>query len=298
MNSNSNSDESTKTKTLLLFDFDRTVIPTDTDQEVFEQLGLPEFNTLAAEKVRTENAQWTELMDSLLLRLQKEKGLTAEGVIEAMKRVGFDPTMHTLLRDLAAHPEVHMMILSDANDAYIRSVLDAQVPPLFGHFQDVITNRSYVDEDGLLRIAKRRVNTDTSFGKRHERCKWSCSHNLCKGEEVERIVYGIAPGSRAQPLEQDQLASMARTYARVIYIGDGHNDFCPSTRLHPSFGDLVFVRRGFSLEKRINKQVSEGSPGIVAKWEFWDSYEELAELFKREISGLGTHGTSGSGGRL
>jgi pyridoxal phosphate phosphatase PHOSPHO2 len=285
----------TQHKTLLLFDFDQTILPSDTDREVFIQLGRPELNKEAVRAVREEGRQWTELMDELLVRAQKETNSSASEVVEAMGRVQFDSNMELTLRELAAHQLVDMLILSDANDAYIKAVLDAREPSLTPCFKDIITNRSYV-ENGLLRIAKRRTNTDSSFGKKHERCNWGCSYNLCKGEEVERLVYGIEPASRPKHLSEPELASRTRNYSRVIYIGDGSNDFCPSTRLHSSYGDVVFCRKGYTLEKRIAKQMAEKAPGISTRIEVWDTYEELAELFRKEIPGLG--GNAGSGGRL
>ncbi|KAI9003841.1 phosphatase phospho-type [Hyaloraphidium curvatum] len=268
-------------RTLVMFDFDQTILPVDSDREIFVQLGLPEYNSTAAALVRGEGRQWTELMDEMLVRAQDHLRVGAPEVLAAVARAEFDATMDSLLRQLGALPHADAVILSDANDAYISAILDAQTPPLSACFAGVVTNPSHVDHLGRLRIRKRRTNADPAAGKRHERCANGCPENLCKGEEADRLLYGVEPGT---PVPEP---APPRTYARAVYVGDGGNDYCPSARLLPS--DVVLARRGFALERRIARAAEAGMP-IRARVEYWETYVELAEHFAAEVPGLAAAG--------
>jgi hypothetical protein len=70
----------------------------------------------------------------------------------------------------------------------------------------------------------------------------------------------------------------------VYYVGDGHNDLCPALRL--STKDLLFVRKGFGLEKILNgKMKVKGRPAIEevgkeikAKTTFWDNAHVIRDI--------------------
>ena len=52
----------------------------------------------------------------------------------------------------------------------------------------------------------------------------------------------------------------ADAFSFIAYVGDGGNDFCPALRLSPA--DFVFVREGFSLQKKIPQMKAGISIGI------------------------------------
>lgn len=88
----------------------------------------------------------------------------------------------------------------------------AQHHDLTDIFEEIITNPAAFAEDGLLTI-QRRIPADAP--KQHT-CKVGCSPNMCKGEELE--AYLERKGGRS-------------TFDRIVYVGDGSNDFCPLLRL-------------------------------------------------------------------
>lgn len=81
---------------------------------------------------------------------------------------------------------------------------------LSDHFDEVVTNPAEWDPSGLLKLRRR---VDPASPNQHK-CMVGCSPNMCKGEELEAYL------SRKQ--EQ---------FDRVVYVGDGTNDFCPVLRL-------------------------------------------------------------------
>jgi Putative Phosphatase len=78
-------------------------------------------------------------------------------------------------------------------------------------FDRITTNPATWREDGLL-VVRRRVDPE---GEQHS-CKVGCSPNMCKGEELSAFLK-----------EHGE-------YEKVVYIGDGSNDFCPVVRLRES----------------------------------------------------------------
>lgn len=79
-------------------------------------------------------------------------------------------------------------------------------------FEEIITNPAEFKESGLLEINRRIL---ASAPKQHS-CKVGCSANMCKGAELEAFLE--RKGGRS-------------TFDKIIYVGDGSNDFCPLLRL-------------------------------------------------------------------
>lgn len=107
---------------------------------------------------------------------------------------------------------------------------------------------------------------------------------MCKGEELED--YFRREGGRVQ-------------YNRIVYIGDGSNDFCPLLRLtrcvHPSTfhlqnkqmakkaysNDLALVRYDYGLARRIAKEGK--SAGMTVPVKYWDGAWEVELAFEELI---------------
>lgn len=84
-----------------------------------------------------------------------------------------------------------------------------------------------------------------------------CPKNLCKGRALHAMVAeGIVAGGR------------------VVYVGDGANDFCPAMTLRS--GDVVLARWGYPLARKL----SSAKP--AAKVRCWKDGAELARLLLEE----------------
>lgn len=83
-------------------------------------------------------------------------------------------------------------------------------------FDTITTNPAHWQNDGLL-VVKRRVDPT---GPQHS-CTVGCSPNMCKGEELSAFLKEREP------------------FDKVVYIGDGSNDFCPILRLRSYVTQLV-----------------------------------------------------------
>jgi hypothetical protein len=71
----------------------------------------------------------------------------------------------------------------------------------------------------------------------------------------------------------------AKVLPRMLYVGDGRNDYCPALRMK-SAQDIYFVRKGRSLEKYLQTTDALGiREAIRARIVFWDKAGEiLSEL--------------------
>lgn len=88
-----------------------------------------------------------------------------------------------------------------------------------------MTNPAEWDSSGLLRLARR---VDPS-GPQHD-CNVGCSPNMCKGAVVTALFFFPTYDLLGQELDAF-LAGHGPAYDRIIYVGDGANDYCPALHL-------------------------------------------------------------------
>ncbi|GJY73402.1 inorganic pyrophosphatase 2-like protein [Tanacetum coccineum] len=115
-----------------------------------------------------------------------------------------------------------LRIVSDANTFFIETVLKHL--GIRGCFSEINTNPGFVDEEGKLRISLYHDFHNLSHG-----CTL-CPANMCKGEIIERI----------------QSTFTTKEKRRVIYLGDGAGNFCPTLKLVE--GDYMMPREDFQCQ--------------------------------------------------
>ena len=81
---------------------------------------------------------------------------------------------------------------------------------------------------------------------------------MCKGDELDAYVAG--QGGR-------------QAYDKVVYVGDGGNDFCPLLRMKG--GDWGLVRKGMELDGRIKQEGAE--QGLKVEVKRWSQAWEIDE---------------------
>jgi len=237
-------------RVLVVFDFDWSFVDQDTDRFIFE-VHAPHLRR-RMEDLKDE-IQWTDLVAKTLKEAHAE-GITREDIEGALKSLPFHPAMIRGVTHLKAStdPKVTLICLSNANQVFINTILkDKNLERLF---DIIITNPAEWRGDGLLAV-RRRVDPE---GTQHS-CQVGCSPNMCKGEELEAFLKDKEP------------------YDKMIYIGDGSNDFCPILRLRAQ--DVTLARLARGLEQRIK---SEGeAAGLKCQVEYWEGAWEVEEFFSR-----------------
>ncbi|KAM0789288.1 hypothetical protein ACM66B_000128 [Microbotryomycetes sp. NB124-2] len=216
---------------LVVFDFDWSFADQDTDRYVLEVLAPELRGSLRQHKQTT---QWT---DNVALHLRKlhERGATKEQIIASLQGLPVHPAMIRGVQTVKAReqPKTRFFCLSNSNAVYINTILKHHNMENF--FEEIVTNPAQFLDNGLLEL-KRRVDPN---GPQHG-CKIGCSANMCKGAELEAFI------SRHGGWD---------AFDRIIYVGDGGNDFCPLLRLRK--GDVALVRMYRELSRRIVKEQNE-----------------------------------------
>ncbi|PWN28176.1 hypothetical protein BDZ90DRAFT_231934 [Jaminaea rosea] len=249
-------------KQLIVFDFDWSLADQDSDRWVHEAL-CPRLRRKM--KSLKSSVQFTDLCAQLLVELHEVEGKSREEIEEAMRAMPFHPAMKRGVKNLKQHssPATTLFLLSNSNTIYIDTILRHQgLAP--GVFDEVVTNPASWSTEGCLQLS-RRVPADAA--KQHG-CTVGCSPNMCKGEELEAFL------ARHGGFE---------AFDRIMYVGDGGNDYCPLLRMREG-KDVAFVRRFRGLEKRIKE---EGGVKCGIRW--WAGAWEVETLMD-ESRGVLTDG--------
>ncbi|XVF74438.1 hypothetical protein PTKIN_Ptkin13bG0110300 [Pterospermum kingtungense] len=222
---------------VVVFDFDKTIIDCDCDNWVIDELGFTDlFNQLLP------TMPWNSLMDKMMKSVH-EQGKTITDIVEVLKRTPMHPRIVPAIK--SAHAlGCELRILSDANLFFIETILEHL--GLRECFSEITTNPSFVDEQGRLRIFPYHDFTKTSHG-----CNGLCPPNMCKGMIIERIQASLEGNKK------------------IIYLGDGIGDYCPSLRLEEA--DYMMPRKNFPVWDLICK-----NPMLIkAEIHEWSDGEEL-----------------------
>ncbi|KAL5822569.1 hypothetical protein ACOSQ4_020469 [Xanthoceras sorbifolium] len=235
-------------KIVAVFDFDKTIIDLDSDNWVIDELGATDlFNQLLP------TMPWNSLMDRMMKELHSQ-GKTIEDIVEILKRVPIHPRIIPAIK--SAHAlGCELRILSDANMFFIETIFNHL--GLKDYFSEINTNPSFVDEQGRLRILPYHDFTKSSHG-----CT-ICPPNMCKGLIIERIQASLAKEGEKK---------------RIIYLGDGSGDYCPSLKLKEE--DHVMPRKNFPLWDLIFTNPIR----IKAEIHEWTDGEELEKVLLQIIN--------------
>ncbi|KAJ3567578.1 hypothetical protein NP233_g6269 [Leucocoprinus birnbaumii] len=233
---------------LVVFDFDWSMADQDTDRWIFEVLA-PDLRRKM--KGLKEQIQWTDLV-AQSLREAHTRGITRAQIEHSLRIMPFHPAMVRAVTNLKARGETTFLCLSNSNSVFISTILKEK--KLESLFTEIVTNPAEWDNE-LLKL-RRRVDPN---GPQHN-CKVGCSPNMCKGEELTAF-----------------LERHGKDFDRIVYVGDGSNDFCPILRLRSQ--DVVFCRSHRGLQKRIDNEVSK--EGLKCQIQYWAGAWEVEEMFDR-----------------
>lgn len=231
---------------LAVFDFDRTVVDDDSDATI--------INRLREKKPPPEweagNHDWTPYMSDVFEHAYSA-GLHQEDILGCIGSMRATPGVEQLITTLAAEGW-DVLLLTDANSVFVNHWL--KVHGLQDAVKAVITNRAFWQQ-GRLYIEPCMRQTACS----------RCPSNLCKSIALAQWLSQRAP------------------YTRVIYAGDGRNDYCPATNL-PAHA-TVFPRSGYPLDDLTKKTLATPNPHVKAKVVPWvDCYTILHEVFPEKPS--------------
>ena len=242
--------KNTESKYLFVFDFDKSFTEQDSDHLVMLLASKKLFNKI---KLNKEKLQFTDLMAYLASELFNQ-GVTRQQILEALPKLLIHDSIKKIL-EFTRSLNATVIILSDANSIYIDTILKSR--NFDGFVSRVITNPAHFTREGKLIIERHTKESNP------HNCPNVCALNLCKGQELMKFI-------------EDQ------EFTRIFYIGDGKNDFCPSSRLNEN--DVTFVRTGLALESYISEKSKFDR--IKAQVVYWDNADDI---YKWLISNLKDH---------
>lgn len=239
-------------QTLFVWDFDNTIVLDNTDQLAIEKLQPDLLESHLKNRELVKEIGWTEVMNLSLSELAR-RGFTPTDILDAVSKCHFPDATLQSLQTVASHPQASNAIVSDSNTEFIRVCLEnSNATDLFA--DGIFTNLGVVRDEKVIQVVPYTTTKDAPHT-----CI-SCPSNLCKGVVLNNLI------------------EKRTEFSRVVYIGDGSNDFCAALQLRPA--DIVLFRKGFSLERKINR----ASASLQATPIGWNSPEELRQLVSQWLT--------------
>ncbi|XP_050302648.1 pyridoxal phosphate phosphatase PHOSPHO2-like [Anthonomus grandis grandis] len=190
-------------KNLAVFDFDHTIIDDNSDTAIMKLVNKSKYPPELKELHKSEG--WTCFMQGVFDVLH-ENNITEADIAMLIKKLPEVEGIKSLITELHDNMDYDVIVISDSNTFFIDMWLKAN--QLSGKVLKVFSNPAEFDENGRLSI-KMYHNQDS--------CILS-TRNLCKGMILDDFI--------------EQQNQRGIFYKKVVYIGDGHNDFCPILRLN------------------------------------------------------------------
>ncbi|KAJ9111438.1 hypothetical protein QFC19_001207 [Naganishia cerealis] len=241
-------------KQLIVFDFDWSFVDQDTDRWVFEVLSTKLRRKL--QTIKSGGSQCTpDVVAECMVDLAKD-GKTQEEILDALRILPLHPAMKRAVTALQSRsPDTTFLCISNSNEIYIDTILKEH--GLESLFHTILTNPAHwSEEDRNCLLVGRRIPADSP---NQHTCQVGCLVNMCKGDELESWLQ--KNGKKMDDFE------------KIVYIGDGGNDFCPLLRMRAQ--DLCLVRKGFELDLRIKEEGK--SAGLKADVKYWTGAWEIDE---------------------
>ncbi|KAF7697929.1 hypothetical protein HF521_004439 [Silurus meridionalis] len=242
---------------LIFFDFDETLVDECSDDAMVTAAPGGSLPTWLKDTYKM--GRYHEYMQRVLTYLA-EQGVGPSTVRNTIERLPPCPGIPALLRFLMSCPpqDFEVICVSDANTVFIETWLQSLgVRSLFMH---IFTNPAHFDENGHLQLRP--------F---HSHDCQRCPVNMCKAEIVRQYT------------TQRVRERGGRRYQRVLYVGDGANDFCPALTL--ATGDVAFPRRDFPMHRLI-QEMYEAQPGkFKARVVPWSSGEDIITELRNVMEG-------------
>ncbi|XP_069472268.1 pyridoxal phosphate phosphatase PHOSPHO2 [Ambystoma mexicanum] len=242
-------------KFLLVFDFDHTVVDENSDTWIVK---CAPKKKLPSDLISSyEKGKWTEYMGRVFKYLG-DQGIRQEEMKRVMTAIPLTTGMSELLKFVGGNKDFFdCIIISDANAIFIDWILEGA--DVHRVFDKVFTNPAAFNDVGYMTVQ--------NFHAHH--CP-DCPQNLCKRKVLEEFL-GLQGKHDVQ-------------YTKIIYVGDGGNDFCPVTLLKQ--GDVIMPRHAYTLHKRIARMYQDGV-SLASSVHVWstgtDILSHLKLLWKESI---------------
>lgn len=229
-------------KVLVCFDFDHTLIDCNSDtgvKHLATNISIPE----EIQNIAKNTKNWNLYMSEMFKFLHKTN-VTKDNYISYLSQLPLVKGMKELLHLLHNSGQCEIIIISDANTVFIKTVLTRN--HLNDYVYKIFTNPAEFDSNGCLQINGYHNQTDCAL----------CPSNLCKGF----VVNDYLTRRKEEGVQ----------FSKVLFIGDGVGDLCVAFKLKKD--DIIFARCGYHLQKRLDR-LHKGE--VQACIQLWDNGNDI-----------------------
>lgn len=235
-------------KNLAIFDFDHTIVDANSDTAVMELVDKNKFPPDL--RKMHKSAGWTAFMQAVFNVLH-ENQVTEPDIAGLIRRLPEVSGIKHLIQTLHDSMDYDVIIISDANTYFINAWLEGN--GLSSKVLKVYSNPGAFNEQGRLEI---------EMFHDQDSCQLS-TRNLCKGQIMQDFT--------------KEQSKRGIVYQRVIYVGDGQNDFCPILRLGST--GVACCRKAYKCADLV-QNAHKTEHDLKAQVCIWETGQDVLEFLK------------------
>ena len=204
-----------KEKILLVFDLDHTILDKNSDREISTLFKIFDESIYNRDH---KQQYWGDVMQKVYIQMKKE-GIEIEQIKELIQSLTLTKNFNDLFDFIRINKnKFECIIISGANTLFIKWLIEKH--KWDDIFSDFYSNPAEICVEKLISIKNFHSH--------------QCS-NGCDGSQCKKIILA------------DYLQMKNNIYKNIVYLGDGSNDYCPSTLLN--LNDTLYPRKNFDLFK-------------------------------------------------
>ena len=205
-------------KHLIIFDMDHTILKDNSDYVILDLLSKESQNIL--DQLNRKSTNWAKHMQTVYHKMRDENV-----EISQIKKIidncplnsGFDELFNLIKQN---KDKFDCIIVSGANTLFVKWIIEKY--NLTDIFTDYFSNIAEPCNENLIKIEQANYHN----------CE-TCDESMCKRMIVQDYINN-------------------KGYDKLLYLGDGSNDYCPATIF--SEKDYLFPREGFPLYNKLYKK--------------------------------------------
>lgn len=220
-----------KDKTLVIFDFDLTLIDSQSYDSLLNLLEDSE-NVIKSIKSKLEsNFNWFNFNQEVFKEMKNQKIDADKIKLQLKDKLTLTDNFKELLDYLYSNKEHYEVIIMSATINYIiHWIMDHN--GYKGLISHVHSNKCLIDKDNYFEYIK--INCDKCL---------ECGYFLCKNRILKQILNN--KNEENNEVSNDN----KKKYKRILYAGDGANDYCAALLLKES--DVLYFRKDYKLHDKL-----------------------------------------------
>jgi pyridoxal phosphate phosphatase PHOSPHO2 len=212
--------------TIFVWDFDWTIVDCNSDEYVPAQfLGDEEVSIRITQEMKAHGpTKWHECVANLINACVVEKSCSKNDILVKASEMPYLIYVKQALTDVAKNNQCGQAIISDGIDKLIEAYLRKnEMIHFFTH--GIETNVGTWENNAFFKVSYQ----SSKYG--GHGCK-RCPPNLCKSQVLKDILDRVSKTNGKDAKRP-----------RIAYVGDGHNDSCPTLNVLNA-NDILLAREG------------------------------------------------------